>query len=72
MRADANKGSAAVEFAMVAPVFFLILMATIESGVIFFGQSVLQNAVNDAARLVRTGQPPASAWTAAVCTMPTA
>jgi Flp pilus assembly protein TadG len=56
LRADANKGSAAIEFAMVAPVFFLILMATIESGVMFFAQSALQNAVNDAARLVRTGQ----------------
>ncbi len=55
LRAD-NKGSAAVEFAMVAPVFFLLLMGTVESGVIFFAQSSLQNAVNDAARLVRTGQ----------------
>ena len=56
MRADANKGSVAIEFAMVAPVFLLILMATIESGVIFFAQTTLQNAVNDAARLVKTGQ----------------
>src|SRR3569833_1600719 len=56
LRADANKGSAAIEFAMVAPVFFVLLMGTIEAGVNFFGQSVLQNAVNDTARLVRTGQ----------------
>jgi Flp pilus assembly protein TadG len=56
LRTDANKGSAALEFAMVAPVFFLLLMATIEAGIIFFAQSALQNAVNDAARLVRTGQ----------------
>ena len=55
-RRDANKGSAAIEFAMVAPVFFLILMGTIEAGIIFFAQSALQNAVNDTARLVRTGQ----------------
>ena len=55
-RRDANKGSAAIEFAMVAPVFFLLLMGTIEAGIIFFAQSALQNAVNDAARLVRTGQ----------------
>src|SRR5215467_11538747 len=51
-----DKGSAAIEFAMVAPVFFVLLMGTIEAGVIFFAQSSLQNAVNDAARLVRTGQ----------------
>jgi Flp pilus assembly protein TadG len=56
MRADANKGSAALEFAFVAPAFFLLLMGTIEAGVIFFAQSSLQNAVNDTARLVRTGQ----------------
>jgi len=61
LKADANKGSAAIEFAMVAPVFFVLLMGTIEAGVIFFGQSVLQNAVNDTARLVRTGQ--TTCWT---------
>lgn len=55
-RADANKGSAAVEFAMVAPVFLLMMMATIEVGVMFFAQSALQNAVSNTARLVRTGQ----------------
>src|SRR5258708_3738244 len=31
-------------------------MGTVEAGIIFFAQSSLQNAVNDAARLVRTGQ----------------
>ncbi|HKQ46159.1 MAG TPA: TadE/TadG family type IV pilus assembly protein [Rhizomicrobium sp.] len=55
-RADADKGSAAVEFAMVAPIFLLIMMGTIEVGVMFFAQSALQNAVGNAARLVRTGQ----------------
>jgi Flp pilus assembly protein TadG len=56
MRADSTKGSAAIEFAMVAPAFFLLLMGTMEAALIFFAQSTLQNAVNDAARLVRTGQ----------------
>jgi Flp pilus assembly protein TadG len=56
LRADAIKGSAAIEFALIAPVFFILLMGTIETGVIFFAQSTLQNAVNDTARLVRTGQ----------------
>ena len=45
-----------LEFALVAPVFFVLLMGTIEIGVMFFGDFVLQNATNDAARLVRTGQ----------------
>jgi Flp pilus assembly protein TadG len=56
LRADSIKGSAAIEFAMVAPVFFVLLMGTMEAGIMFFAQSTLQNAVNDTARLVRTGQ----------------
>src|SRR5262249_44010040 len=56
LRDDGEKASTATEFAMVAPIFFLLLMGTIEAGVIFFAQSALQNAVNDAARLVKTGQ----------------
>lgn len=56
LRANSTKGSAALEFAMVAPVFFLLLMATVETGIIFFAQSSLQNAVNDTARLIKTGQ----------------
>jgi Flp pilus assembly protein TadG len=56
MRADSTKGSAAIEFAMIAPIFFVLLMGTIEAGIMFFAQSTLQNALNDAARLVRTGQ----------------
>lgn len=56
MRTDANKGSVALEFAAIAPVFLLMMMATIESGIMFFSQSALQNAVNDTARLIRTGQ----------------
>ncbi len=54
LRADSQKGSAALEFAMVAPVFFVLFMGIIEAGIMFFAQSVLQNAVTDAGRLVRT------------------
>jgi Flp pilus assembly protein TadG len=56
MRSDANKGSAALEFAFVAPVFFVLLMGTMEAGIMFFAQATLQNAINEAGRLVRTGQ----------------
>lgn len=51
-----NRGSAAMEFAFVAPVFFMILLGIIEGGVMFFGQAALMNATQDAARLIRTGQ----------------
>jgi Flp pilus assembly protein TadG len=67
MRADSIKGSAAIEFAMVAPFFFLLLMGTIEAGIIFFAQSALQNAVNDAARMVRTGQTACFTTSAGTC-----
>jgi Flp pilus assembly protein TadG len=63
MRAQSRRGSAALEFAMVAPVLFLMLFGMIECGVIYFGSSALQNATDDAGRLVRTGQ--AVGWTAA-------
>ena len=54
-RADGEKGSAAIEFAMVAPVFFVFLFGIIETGVIFFGTAMLQNATDDTARQIRTG-----------------
>lgn len=56
MRARARAGSAAVEFAFVAPIFLLFLMGTIEVGVMFFADFTLQNATVDASRLIRTGQ----------------
>lgn len=68
---DSN-GSAAIEFAFVAPVFFLFLMGIIEGGVMFFGQTALMNATQDAARLIRTGQAQGAitqaAFTQKICT----
>lgn len=55
-REDGEKGSAAIEFAMIAPVLFLFLFGIIETGVIFFGTAMLQNATDDTARQIRTGQ----------------
>lgn len=55
-RARGKSGSAAIEFAFVAPVFFMFLFGIIEGGVMFFGQAALMNATTDAARLIRTGQ----------------
>lgn len=56
MRRNSRSGSAAIEFAMVAPVLFLFLFGIIETGVLFFASASLQNATNDTARLIRTGQ----------------
>jgi len=54
--ARTERGSAAIEFAMVAPALFYFLMGIIEVGVIFFAGSMLQNATDDTARRIRTGQ----------------
>jgi Flp pilus assembly protein TadG len=56
LRADAQKGSAAIEFAFVAPVFFVLLLGIFESAIMFFSQSALQSAMTDMGRLIRTGQ----------------
>jgi Flp pilus assembly protein TadG len=52
----ADRGSVAVEFALTAIPFFTLLFAIIEAGMIFFVNAQLDNALNDAARLIRTGQ----------------
>lgn len=49
-------GSVAIEFALTAVPFFTLLFAIVEAGMIFFVNAELDNALNDAARLIRTGQ----------------
>lgn len=49
-------GSAAVEFAMIAPIFFALIFAVIETGLVFMAGQVLETGVEDGARLVYTSQ----------------
>jgi Flp pilus assembly protein TadG len=51
-----RRGSAAVEFALVAPVFFALLFAIIETGIMFFASQVLETITQNSARQVLTGQ----------------
>ncbi len=51
-----RSGAAAVEFAFVALPFFAILFSLVETGMVFIGDTTMQNAVKQAAREVRTGQ----------------
>lgn len=51
-----ESGATAVEFAMVSPVFFLMIGCILETGLMLFTEYVLQTSVQEAARLVRTGQ----------------
>jgi Flp pilus assembly protein TadG len=58
-----KKGVTAIEFAAIAPVFFFMMGSLMETGVMLFTEYVLQTSVQDAARLVRTGQAQTSSMT---------
>jgi Flp pilus assembly protein TadG len=51
-----TRGATAVEFALVAAPFFALLIAVLQTALIFLAQQVLQTATTEAARLVMTGQ----------------
>ncbi len=50
-----RRGSAAVEFAILAPPFLLFMMSTFEVGWFYFAGSTVDAAAVNAARMVRTG-----------------
>jgi Flp pilus assembly protein TadG len=49
-------GISAIEFALVGPAFIALLVAILETGMVFFFQQLLQTATTQAARLIMTGQ----------------
>ena len=51
-----RRGSAAVEFPLVAPVFFALLFAIIEVALMFFASQVLETITQQSARMILTGQ----------------
>src|SRR5215467_4655352 len=51
-----GRGSAVVEFALVAPMFFALLFAIIETALMFFASQVLETITQNSARVVLTGQ----------------
>lgn len=54
--ARAKKGSTVVEFALLAFPFFGLLMAILETTFVFLAYQILEGAVQDSARTLRTGQ----------------
>lgn len=50
------RGVAALEFGLIAPPFFVLLFSMFEVGLTYTADAVLQSAVNDTARMIRTGQ----------------
>ena len=51
-----RRGSAAVEFALVAPIFFALLFAIFETALVFFAGQVLETGTQDSGRLLFTNQ----------------
>lgn len=60
-----QRGSSAVEFAIIAPIFFALLFAIIETAIVFFAGQVLETGTLDSARLIFTGS---SASGTKICT----
>jgi len=51
-----RRGAAAVEFALVAPLFFCVLFAILETAILFFAGQVLEQGMAESARLMLTHQ----------------
>ncbi|TQF30755.1 TadE/TadG family type IV pilus assembly protein [Bradyrhizobium sp. UNPA324] len=51
-----DSGATAVEFALVAPPFLALVIALIQTFLVFFAQQTLESIVRQSARLVMTGQ----------------
>jgi Flp pilus assembly protein TadG len=61
---DAQHGATAVEFALIAPVFFGLIIAILQTTIFLFAQAALQNAAITAGRLFMTGQAQNGGWNA--------
>jgi Flp pilus assembly protein TadG len=52
----AQRGATAIEFAIIALPFMVLLFGIVELGMVFLVSTTLQNATDNAARQIRTGQ----------------
>lgn len=59
-----KRGAVAVEFALVAVPFFFIIFGLLEVCMIFIFSSIMEHAISDSSRLIRTGQAQDNAFTA--------
>lgn len=60
-----ESGVTAIEFGLVAAPFFALMVAIIEVALVFFANFSLENGVDQAARLIRTGQAQQQGFSAA-------
>ena len=52
----------AVEFAIVSPIFFFLLFVIAQTALVFIAEQVMDNAVFETARMIRTGQAQTGTW----------
>ncbi len=57
-----ERGVTAIEFGILALPFFTLIFAIIETAMMFFAQQILDSAVEDASRMVRTGRAQAAGY----------
>jgi Flp pilus assembly protein TadG len=55
-------GAVAVEFAILALPFFTLIFAILETAIVFLAGQILDAAVHDASRKIRTGQAQQASW----------
>lgn len=60
-----ERGAAALEFALVAPLFLALIMAVLQLALVYLGQAGLEGVAEASARLVESGQPQQEGWSAA-------
>jgi Flp pilus assembly protein TadG len=58
-----EKGAVAAEFSILALPFFTVVYAILETSIVFLAGQVLDSAVQDASRKIRTGQAQTANWT---------
>lgn len=51
-----RKGAAAIEFAMLALPFFMLILATLEVGLMLLASAMVETSTSATSRLIRTGQ----------------
>jgi Flp pilus assembly protein TadG len=57
-----ERGAVAVEFAILALPFFALIYALLETSIVFLAGQILDSAVNDTSRKLRTGQAQTASW----------
>ena len=62
--AACNRGAAALEFALAAPLFIALIMAILQLALVYLGQAGLEGAAEASARLIESGVPQQQGWDA--------